>query len=204
MGTAYFNREDVKKRLNSTICFFDKKPYYVTTDYTKDNMVNITPLATVVTTGEGKMEVDYTSNKFDYKSPPLGYMFNKRLKEAIYVSRSPDRQQSQGLSPYCLHTQPQIERYDPFYVTQDFEDMLMGRYPGHATAESMLSAGLATSVPISRNVALALTRRGLMELFYKGRPIACNLKNRGFELYDYTERNYLSKLLINDGIILGA
>ena len=206
MGTAYFNREDIVKRLNGTICFYDGYPYYVDAGHHKENWGNNVRLMSfddyVNNRVSNYQEVDYTSDKFNYKSPALGYMFHKK-KEAVYVSRLPDRNQSQGLNPYTLHTQPSLDRYSSWYFSPEFQDTLLDRYPSRSTAEAMLAGRTATSVPISRNVALGHYRRGLIEVFYKGRPVACNLKGRGIELYDLKEGPYMKKLLAKDGILVG-
>jgi len=201
MGTAFFNREDIKQRLAGTICFYDGLPYYVDAHNGVGNTVCIIKLTDVLVNPSKRMEVDYTSDKFNYKSPALGYFFRDR-KEAVYVSRIPDRNQSQGLNPYVLYAESNNGRY--WYYTKEFEDMLLNRYDPRTTAEHLLTSGLATSVPISKNVALAHSRRGLLEVMYKGRPVACNFKGRGVELYDITEKNYMAKLLAKDGIMLGA
>ena len=203
MGTAYFNRDDIMKRLHGTICFYDGHPYYIgATSHSSGDKVFLIRFENIEKSFSG-IEVDYTDPKFDYKSPTLGYFFYKK-KQAVYVSRSPDRTQSQGLNHYVLFTQPELSRYDSLWAwSSEFEDMLLNRYPNRSLAESMLVSGLATSVPISRNVAIAHSRRGLLEIYYKGRPVACNLKGRGIELYDLTERSYLAKILANDGILLG-
>lgn len=203
MGTAYFNKEDVIKRLHNTICFYDGQPYIVDASTVKENEVKLLTFDQINSGVRSELIVDYTSDKFNYKSPRLGYMFHKK-QSAVYISRLPDRNQSQGLNTHVLHTQPELNRYhSQWYFSKEFEDMLLNRYPSRSNAESLLSSGMATSVPISRNVALAHSRRGLLEIFYKGRPVACNLKGRGIELYDITERSYMAKLLANDGVLLG-
>lgn len=206
MGTAYFNREDIVKRLGGTICFYAGHPYYVDAGHYKEKLGNNVRLLTLENVVAGQVDtaqvVDYTSDLFNYKSPALGYMFYKK-KEAVYVSRMPDRNQSQGLNPYTLHTQPQLDRYAGWYFTRDFQDALLGIYPSRSAAEALLAGRSATSVPISRNVALGHTRRGLIEIFYKGRPVACNLKGRGIELYDIKEQSYMKSLLAKDGIMVG-
>lgn len=203
MGTAYFNRKDVIQRLNGTTCFYDGKPYYIEADGNEGNYVNIITLIDVAVDPSKKLKVDYTDPKFCYKSPQLGYMFYQK-KQAVYISRLPDRNQSQGLSQRVLYTQPDLPRYSNWMYTQEMEDMLLGRYPGLATAKSMLTSGMATSVPISKDVALAHTRRGMLEVLYKGRPVAFNPMGRGTELYDITEKSYMAGLLAKSGIILGA
>lgn len=203
MGTAYFNRKDVVQRLNGTICFYDGKPYYVWTDGGEGSYIFLTTLPDAVNNPHNRLKVEYTDPKFCYKSPQLGYLFHNK-KDAVYVSRLPDRNQSQGLSQRVLYTQPALPKYSHWMFTTEMEDMLLGRYAGLATAKSLLSAGLATSVPISKDVAIAYSRRGLLEVYYKGRPVACNLLNRGMELYDITEKSYMTKLLSKSGIILGV
>lgn len=205
MGTAYFNREDIRTRLGNTICFYDGLPYYVDAKVKEDNMVRVIRLADYASGDYDKgLLVDHRDEKFNYKSPPLGYLFYQQ-KNAVYVSRVPDRNQSQGLSWHVLHTNPNLGRYDStWFYSRQMEDMLLGRYPGRATAESMLSSGLAASVPISRHVALSHSRRGLIEVYYRGRPVAANFKGRGIELYDINEKSYMSKTLANHGIIVGV
>lgn len=202
MGTAYFSREDVIRRLDGTICFYSGYPYYVSCGgSSKGDDVTLYALDKV-SFDKPAMTVKYTDPRFNYKSPSLGYMFYKK-KQAVYISRLPDRNQSQGLSQRVLLVTPSIVDYGRYTLTKEFEDMLLGIYPSRTVAEELLKNDLCSSVPISRNIALSHTRRGLLEICFKGRPIACNLKGRGFELYDLREKSYLSKLLANDGIFLG-
>ncbi len=203
MGTAYFSRKDIMLRLCDTICFYDGLPYYVQTHENSDNNVTIYRFADVERAKNG-MVVDYTDPKFNYKSPALGY-FHYNKKDAVYVSRLPDRQQSQGLNSRVLRLKgAEINRYETYYLTPEFEDMLLNRYVGSATAFNLIASGVSKAVPISRNVALSQTRRGLIEVFFKGRPVACNFKSRGIELYDLKDANYMAKTLASHGIHIGA
>lgn len=203
MAEPYWSREDVRMRLNRTICMHKGVPVYVTVDEhgpSEGNMVETWPLGS----SKGPTYVDYTDDNFEYKAPPLGYAFWKG--RAHYISRLPERRQRQGLTVDSLVIEPPLPdgRRGDLFRSKAVVECITGKHRSVSDALIMVERGDAESVPIHRQVAIGwVDTNRTLGLFYRLRLIGIrnNTIDR-FELIQAPDTSFYERILNRIGVDL--
>lgn len=197
MGTMKYDTwEDVRLRLNRTICLYRGHPYYVYNE-------GIDPPSRDVflrELGENQfinrkkdMRVPHDDPDFDPRSPELGYCFFNG--EALYLSRVPDRRQRQGLSVESLRVEPRNVGPGTVFLTKAMEDCILGRHKTLHEALDLIDSG-DNSVPIHRHFAVGrIQNNHMLGLFYRCRLIGTkdDYADR-FTLLPSRDHSYLMKI----------
>jgi len=182
-GDKYETTEEVKFRLENTVVLYDGEPVYI------NRVEDGAELGEVARVFFTKLPLDdrretrkfLSSRKFDLAPFPMGYMnYNK---DAIFVTRSPIRQNRQGL---CVHTVRTTTidggRADIGFIRmisdQGFTDMVKGVYPSFPDAVDLMEEESYYSVALSRSIALKVDR-DLDVLFLKKNNTNCGIALRG-------------------------
>lgn len=190
-GDKYETAEEVKFRLENTVVLYDKRPVYIT----RVSMPNGDE-------GEGKKEIArvffvelptgnkmagetrkyLSSRNFDLTPFKMGYM-NWNGK-AIFVSRSPVRQNKQGLSAATavftdVKGQKSADINFAYAIrAQAFVDMIDGKYPSFREAGDRLGDKETHSVAISRSFAFLIDHDlEALLLLHKGVRCGIAMKN---------------------------
>lgn len=170
MASELASREDIRTRLHNTVCMYKNKPVFITVEPvvrgTNEHLVS----AYEVGDQRKYSTIDYRSDDFSNSSPQLGYL--KYGADALYMYRTAHRQFQLGVSSTNIRatTGTTIGRSD--LLTKEFEQCITGNHVSIDRAISLLSDGLARSVPIHRHFAIGkLGERGL-SLFHRGEAIA--------------------------------
>ena len=195
MGKAFFSKKDAFMRLHGTICIYDGKPVYCLLGSEDGDFVLQAHDPAVYGQATGKTIpklVEYTDEKFVYKSPLLGYMFVNN--QAVYVTRFPDRKQSQGLVDATLLAGGKRFSHRFSVCSQSFVDCVLGNYPSYDAALQMVTQGSAISVPFSRRLAISTVRRNVISLLYRDKPIAVK-DGDSFRLFEIKENKIFRKLI---------
>jgi len=178
----YINQNDVHMRLNNTFCMYDGKLVFVVVNAGFDvGTITIYPADTLAAS-KAKM-ISVTDPKFSFILPELGYVNTEQF--AVYLSKTPDRIQKQGLDTHVLraavHNKKQY--FDGSIVTlvysPSFQDMLDNRYPSLQEALPAVLEKDKDSVAISKHVAVGSVARNMLCLFYDSRPIGMYNRKRG-------------------------
>lgn len=140
------DRDDVRRRLVDTICFYNGEPVYVngSTGHTVE-LFDMTkkPLG----------RVDYRSEKFDYRSAKVGYLNFE--KQAWYLNRIPTRSNATwGISPQNLMAGFQGNRY-PTTWGKGMADCLKNKYPSFEECVRLITENGYVSWAFHRQFALA-------------------------------------------------
>jgi hypothetical protein len=128
------------------------------------------------------MDVPYNDEKLDVSTVPLGYC-QASEETVIYMSRRPTRMYKQGISGDSL-TMRWIgtgghAKFSFSYVSQPFEDMILGKYP--SLNDAFLKLRKATTdreIAISRDTALKFNpNQGLIYVYFKGDEVGWIIPN---------------------------
>lgn len=166
-GDKYENAEEVNFRLKDTVVLYDGKPVYIVRvnmpeDEDRKEIARVffydLPL---VNRGANKETRKYlSSKKFDLAPFKMGYMnYNG---SAVFVSRSPIRQNRQGLSQaVTTFTDCKGRRYEDINFntmchSQGFVDMVNGVYPNFKDAGELLGDKETSSIAVSRTFAFVI------------------------------------------------
>lgn len=201
MGQGYFAKQDVIMRLHGTVCMYAGEPVVVYVNEGQPaEMVDIYDLKTYNKykhQESRKRTVQYTDDAFVYKAFPLGYAYHPEYKSAIYVSRLPDRQQSQGLGQYVIRTNNgdyNINVHSPYMA-----DCILGKHPCVAEAVQRVASGRANSCPFDRKFAVGQLRRGALTLSCRGKEVGLLVQgtesNPKFKLFSIKEAPLLKAAL---------
>jgi hypothetical protein len=171
-GDKYETLEEVNFRLANTVVMYDGKPVYITRVREIDGAEDKKEVARVFFVelpyqprGFGAPEQKevrkyLSSRNFDLAPFKMGYLNFKG--KALYASRSPVRQNQQGLNAKTLKlTNMRGNREDDVsfasvIASQGFVDMVNGKYPTFADVGDLLGDAEHSSVAISRTFALAI------------------------------------------------
>lgn len=189
MGQGYFAKQDVITRLHGTVCMYQGEPVVVWVNpEAPADQVDIVDLKTYdrYNPGKKKRTVSYTDDTFDYKAMPLGYAWVEKRK-AVYISRLPDRQQSQGLSQYVIRITSKSEGDYISHTAPYMYDCIKGNYPSASQAISLVSNGAASSVPFDRRFAIGQVRRGVVTLQCRGKDVGLLQSGERFKLFAIKE-----------------
>lgn len=165
-GDKYETTEEVNFRLKDTVVLYDGKPVYITQvripeaeDGKEIARVFFKELPIV---GRGGRETRkfLSSRKFDLTPFKMGYM--NFSGSAVFVSRSPVRQNRQGLSQaVTTFTDCKGRRYENITFnlmlqSLGFVDMVNGKYPSFKDAGELLGDNETSSVAVSRTFAFVI------------------------------------------------
>lgn len=155
--------QDLEARLGGGVAFYDKEPVRVSIEGGKIRLYSfpeMAPLRYIVESDE----------LFDISAPRLGYVNYER--EAIYVTRQPERRYKQTLTFGPLRFTPSPEIYGgDLFESKHFRKMLMNDYPSLNEAMTMLSSKYG-SVAITRDLAIKRNQStGRLHLCIKGKTV---------------------------------
>lgn len=187
-GDKYETTEEVKFRLENTVVMYDKAPVLISRvdmpgagDEKEIARVWFYELPFVP--GRGKEVRKYLSSRnFDLAPFKMGY-FNHN-GEAIFASRTPVRQNKQGLGAgTCKFTDirgkaSQNINWNHVISSQGFVDMVNGKFPDFEAAGQMLGDKENSSVAISRSFAFFI-EHDLEALLLMHKGVKCGLAMRG-------------------------
>lgn len=189
MGAPFATPEDVSRRLHHTVCLWKGEPVSVTYRHPNVTITHLNPK----TYGHAEV-VDYTSDDFDYKTMPLGYM-NYNVG-AYYLTRMPERRSNQGLNERCVDIVSHSQNFigGEIIFTEAMYDCVMGKYPKLEKAIKDISGPRPAreSVAISRHVAIGRMRDRdrTFALYYRGRLVAHAPMSKTPEFTLFGERAY--------------
>ena len=173
MGERFFNESHIRQKLNGTICLIKGEPYIV--HHLGGDTMECLPIGSST---KSAINVDYTSDDFDYTHIPLGYMAWRGT--AHYLAREPQRINTQGLTIRAISFDPVInENTTTISLSKHFRDCILGKHPSFEKALKMISGDANTvSVPFDRHFAVQRVSRGMYTVLYRGRVVALS-ENRG-------------------------
>lgn len=193
-GDKYETADEVKFRLEKTVVLYDDDPVYITSVRVPEDMEEKGEIArvffrTLPFKNTGAETRKYlSSKKFDLAPFPMGYMNHNG--EANFVSRSPVRQNRQGLSVETTNIYDHRGKqrghldFNQMIKSQGFYDMVKGNYPDFKEAGGMLNGKDCTSVAISRTFAFVLDDDiDALLLLHKGTKCGLAMKgDRGIKI----------------------
>ena len=175
--------EDVNRRLNNSILYYEDKPVYVR--YISGTTVALYSLGTWHGSGSPQLAlVDYTNPKLTDRTPTLGYV-NYQGVGAHFMIRTALRDQRNGIPIEALgiaHGSTYLSTAD--FTGYDFEKMLLNRYPSITEAHHELVKifGKNTRVKWAFSKNYALDAR--LNVFYQDRLIAQLVKTEYSSTYE--------------------
>ncbi len=190
-GDKYETQEEVNFRLNNTVVLYNGKPVYIT----RVNMPEVEDKREIarvffVELPYGKMIVDgaketrkyLSSRKFDLAPFRMGY-FNHN-GEAIFASRTPVRQNQQGLNARNVTfvdasgKRADNMNFNEMIKSQGFVDMVNGVFPDFTAAGEMLGNKDNSSIAVSRSFAFHVDH-DLEALLLLHKGIRCGIALKG-------------------------
>jgi hypothetical protein len=183
-GDKYETADEIRFRLENTVVLYDGKPVYITRVDAggEDGEIARVFFYDLPLVGNNKETRKFlSSRKFDLTPFKMGYLnYNG---EAIFVSRSPVRQNRQGL---CVNNtvfttikgQRAEFSYNQMIGSSGFIDMVMGTYPDFKTAGTMLDEKGIKSVAVSRSFAFIIDH-DLEALLLMHKGVKCGLAMKG-------------------------
>ncbi len=199
MVKKYLNASDVRMKLQRSVVFYKKVPHYV--DLPPDpespwDHIRLTPLA-----GKNKSSfvLPHDDENIDTSAPLLGYINYKG--RAYYLSRIPGRVSSQGLKNDVIISNPR-NISSSYFVSPEFSDALLGKYPKLDTAEGMLYSLAWSSVAISRTFAIGVKDDLRIGLYQQGNLIGDQVKSGEYTLNNFKGSSFTKKLLEKVGVVL--
>lgn len=211
MAESFGQQDVMQMRLNDTICMYKGQPVHVYSSAEYDH-----PMVTVCSEyfdGDGPIpldnyiEVDYTSDDFDYYMPPIGYMNYNNLARARaqYIRRLPMRQYKQGLSPRYLKgsgLEPDGNvRMTSLLCSSGFRTMLLNQYPSVYEAIGLMEDQKAESVAISRVVAIGPQDDKFYKVYHKNIVVAGYNREHGYvRTFPSTKQTIIDRILMASGM----
>jgi hypothetical protein len=190
-GDKYETQEEVNFRLNNTVVLYDGKPVYITRvnipeveDKKEIARVFFVELPYGKKLGDGAKETRkyLSSRKFDISPFRMGY-FNHN-GEAIFASRTPVRQNQQGLNAKNVTfvdargRRAENMNFNEIIKSQGFVDMVNGVFPDFAAAGDMLGNKDNSSIAVSRSFAFHVDH-DLEALLLLHKGIRCGIALKG-------------------------
>jgi len=186
LSIPYENIHDAQMRLSGTVVLYDGDPVYIRDIGQKDPgdpkddvfRVYAEKLPRTGRDNLAEMRKFISSKKFDMAPFPMGFI--NRGGYAYYATRTPRRQQKQGLSEGTFFTTvPGFENekaglsFGNAVQSREFVDCIKGVYPSMEDAVKSIISGEAKSVGISRTYALVGDRSldGLIYLYHKSEKV---------------------------------
>lgn len=152
MAERFFNIEDCRNKMQSSIIMWEKKPYVVSIprDF-NGRMVDICPVHVFTDTTKRKyISVDYTDDRFDVNSIELGWFYQPRSNLVFHLCRRPGRFNNVGLLPN--NVDQRIENY--LFYSEEMENCILGRHYDYQTALKNLWKGDHDRIPFHRHAAV--------------------------------------------------
>lgn len=188
-GDKYETTEEVRFRLEGSVVVYDGDLVYITRVTMPEEVEEKKEIARVFFEplpyggNRGKEVRKYlSSRKFDLTPFRMGYMNYKG--RAIYLSRSPVRQNRQGLSNNNLSIleingkRAGDVNFGRLIAEQGFVDMFKGKYPDFKTAGELLGDKDVSSVAISNTFAFVIDH-DLDALILNHKGVKCGLAMKG-------------------------
>jgi len=148
MGALLYSYEDVGRVLNNTVCRYKGRPCYTTADGLSNN-VHISFLDPGH--NDSSLEVDHSSNDFDYSAPPLGYWYNGNT--CTYITRRPARQWRAGLIAGMVRFSTPIG--GGWLLTKATSDCILGNHKSFKEAfKDVQMSNTPITVPFDRHFAV--------------------------------------------------
>lgn len=203
MGTAFYDDQHKRQKLNGTICLYKGIPYHIDArSDVPENMVRLIPIDGK-RCARGRPDdtlVDYRSPDFDYKATPLGY--TNYNGAAYYMARCPDRISYQGLYVNALCTlagAPLSDKYS-WFLSKEIKDCILGKHPTLEQAEELIFDDW-DSCAFDRHFAVARLGRKSISLMSRGRVIGSrNIKEEAYTLIPGKDKEHLMKVLKSKGV----
>lgn len=197
MAEKYFNREDMQRKLNETICLWDGEPVYVSTGHgSAGDQVDIFRFSE---RGLGdSTRIDHTDPRFVDRSLPLGFL--NRYQTCGYVSRVPYRRNIQPISSRQLQIEPDFG--GGWFLSNEFANTIRGRYPSYADSLAWVTNGAYQGSAFCRDACIAV-RQGIKQpgLYYKTRLIALwNIYSNRWDYLQGPEILHFKKLVEKLGV----
>jgi hypothetical protein len=204
-GDKYENVEEIQFRIGGSVVLYEGRPVYISRVAMPEGAEEAKEIARVFfhelpfggaakrdpfgdeiqpfKPKAGEVRKFLSSKKFDLAPFPMGY-WNTAKGEAVFVSRSPVRQNRQGLTQEscnfkdCRGKAAQDYSFAGMIKCQGFVDMINGKYPTFKEAGDKLDAKEGSSVAVSRNFAF-IVDHDLEALLLMHRGIKCGLALKG-------------------------
>lgn len=199
----YDNLEDVRAKLNGTMCYYKGKAIYIKECYDAAQMYEAGAFAkgynedkkpkageycigAVNVGGRVKMYFLLTDPDFNYQDFQIGYANHPGA--AVYWYRQPIKQYRQGLKDGqvgCNVSQPGYKGAFRFEFGKPIAEMMEGRYPKFNDAVSTVKSG--EHVIVAFHPCFAVSWDKVHEdviLEYKGRCIAHGTNHQNFKLME--------------------
>lgn len=167
--------QDLEQRLGGGVAFYNKEPVKVIIEGGKIRLFTFPDLIPI-------KYIQESDELFDISAPRLGYVNYDR--EAIYVSRRPERRYKQTLTFGPLQFSNSTGFYEgDLFECKAFKRMLMNDYPSLNEAMTMLSSKYS-SVAITRDLAIKRNQStGRFHLCVKGKTVGkLSADTRTFEI----------------------
>ena len=192
MGKPFHSAEDKRMKLQGSICLWKGKPFMVLAEL-PGNEVELYRL------GDGtRTKVDYTSEDFDYRSVPLGYI--DYGKSAYYLTRMPHRQNKAGVSMETISVLGRGMHPENVFNTKAMEQCVLGEYTSFERACDEVEQGKSFSRAFHRRMAVVGESRHIA-VHYRGRLVGYKVK-KGYEvqLVPSGDYSYINNILRKTGV----
>lgn len=207
MGLAYINKEDVRLRLDNTVCLYRDRPFLV--HVSGEDPPDVVGISKLSSPGRKVEKVQYTSPDFNYRTLRLGYISITAEKEAGYLTRVPERRAHQGLthsSSFLMQTDGNLTHLNHnVFFSKDMENCILGKHKSFQDAEEKLISDYEWSaMPFHRHLALARLGFNTLGVYYRTQLIGTKGPNtRGVEfIQGMKSSSYLDRILKSSGVTL--
>lgn len=167
------SRVDIKSRLHNSVIMYDNLPHYVMVEDrdVKDTIHNVRVLQVGLNGGPSKI-VDYRTDDFSSKSPPLGYC--KHGSYVGYMERVPSRQFSAGLTRHNM-----VDRSGNLYVDEalllgeGFKNCILGTHPSFNECFNNIINGSSSYEAFDRHFCLKkIGKQRAIGMFFREEEVA--------------------------------
>lgn len=200
---VYDNLEDVRAKLNGTICYYKNKAIYVKEchnaldafnagyfdkDYNEGKAPKAGEFCCVATLPGGRSKLTFllTDPEFNYMDFQLGYANHNQM--AVYWYRQPIKQWRQGLKDNQLAynvSSPGYKNMFGFEFGKPIAEMMENKYPKFNDAVSTVKSGEHVVVAFHRDFAVSWDKvHEDVVLEYKGRCIGHGTNPHNFKLME--------------------
>jgi hypothetical protein len=192
MGHPMHSIGDVAMYLDGTVCLWDGHPVYVDVGGGTNGKIIIYYI------GSNKKDmVEYTDDRFDYRSVQLGYM--QYGSRAFYVERLPLRKTKQAVSQEnvqcrapCGHQLSISEAI----LAEGMRNCVLGQHMTEADAIRGLMGGKFKSAAVARNLAIQKEPEGHFTLWHKNIMVAKrNHNEQYFTLLNGEHSSFMKRFL---------
>ena len=194
-GDKYETSEEVRFRLEGTVVLYDGDPVYISRVRVPEGENEIARVyyheLPLKRPGFGNEDLEgqaggirkyLSSKKFDLAPFKMGYM--NYQGNAVFVSRTPVRQNKQGLAQHntvfndTRGRATDLLTFSRMIKCQEFVDMIKGKYPSFKEVGELLGKDDVSSVAISRSFAFLIDHDlEALVLIHKGTKCGIALKD---------------------------